>query len=452
MVGAFVSLILLLPGSIPRDLVMLRYISFIGMVATLFALGFLVVSAVQTNDAWQENLEPFFYGPADIHHAFMIYPIIFSGVCIHFNAPKFFDELRPKHKTPKRWFWLVMFSFVVAATIMCAYGASGQACWGMAAEQVIFLNFGEVANPTTFSKVMLIVLAVNVICGYPLNFNASRRAFFDLSRYFHAPWGETRLARIVVTIIGVGIIVFVCYWNPKIGDVNEVKGFTVATALSGYFPVIIYLIAHSRKNTNSQASLQNPKNVLGQHMWDIESKNDSDEDYVLMDDEMVPLSSLSKRNTKQSYQSARSTARSSRVTKSDVRNTNVADHEVVIQSTENITSDDSNSPKDPLTRENTENNRKSTSRASTAPSDSSSVFSRVSSWWSHKTGYEKMILLLAWFLLLMSLFITGAGIYQMTVGSSAPIPHNVTVASSATTTSTTPRATFFAPSPTNQPR
>ena len=240
-----ITIVVLLPSSIPKNLSMLRYASTAGMIATFGALVFLICSWVGTEDS-SKNIEGSLWNFSP-NSNFVLYPTIYSAVCIHFNAPRFYMEL--KDKSPTNWFMLSWTTFACGACIIILYGIAGVACFGKASKHIIFSNFD--GEDSFWAKFVWMLLAVNIMGGFSLNFNSARRGFFGLANRILSAHGKKvwdgTASRVVYTVIALTFITLVAILKPPLVIVNAVKGLTISTCLSGFFPAAFYLLAHSGK-------------------------------------------------------------------------------------------------------------------------------------------------------------------------------------------------------------
>jgi len=240
-----ITLIVLIPLCLMKNLSSLAPFSLLGimgMAYTILAMGIRYFDGSYGTDGKflvdvAENLKPSF---GDNGASAVMSPKSLILICMlstaymaHFNAPKFYIEL--KDNTIKRYNAVVTSSFGISIAIFIGIAALGFLTFGSASDGLILNNYSNKDSLMSWSR---IAVAISIVFSYPLVFVGTRDGIFDLANVSV----EKRSNSLVnnVTLLTLAAITLAALKVKDLSFVLSFAGATVGTALIYVFPALMY--------------------------------------------------------------------------------------------------------------------------------------------------------------------------------------------------------------------
>ena len=215
----------------------------IGMVYTAFAMGvryFGGAYAVPSGaflPGLAANFQPAFgsVGAAGVFNpnSFILVCMLSTAYMSHFNAPKFYNEL--KDNTIKRFNILVGSSFAISIACFIIIAAFGFLTFGSASSGIILNNYNNKDSLMSLSRV---AVAVSLVFSYPLAFAGCRDGVLDLAKV-----PVEKRTNGLLNKVTVGILSVVTGMALNLKDVSFVLSFAGATlgnALIYVYPALMF--------------------------------------------------------------------------------------------------------------------------------------------------------------------------------------------------------------------
>ena len=240
-----VTSVILLPLCLLKNLAALAPFSLlgiIGMVYTAFAMGVRFFGgAYAPGGAFLASVAPSLQ-PAfgNIGAAGALSPNSFILVCMlstaymaHFNAPKFYNEL--KDNTLERFNTLVGSSFAISILTFIAIAALGFLTFGSASSGLILNNY---SNKDSLMGLSRVAVAVSLVFSYPLAFAGFRDGVLDLA---NVP--VEKRSNALLNKVTVGALSFITCLALTLKDLSFVLSFggaTLGNALIYVYPALMF--------------------------------------------------------------------------------------------------------------------------------------------------------------------------------------------------------------------
>lgn len=162
----------------------------------------------------------------------------------HFNAPKFYTEL--KDNTVPRYLKLVSTSFAISVALFASMTALGFLTFGGACSGVILNNY---ANTDTLMSISRVAVAVSLVGSYPLAFTGARDGFLDLFKIKSRTNKvlNSLTAGLLAGVTGLALII------PDVTFVLSFAGATLGNALIYIYPAMMFRGAVKKMNNPSKA-------------------------------------------------------------------------------------------------------------------------------------------------------------------------------------------------------
>lgn len=152
----------------------------------------------------------------------------------HFNAPKFYIEL--KNRTIKRYNVVVTSSFGISIAIFIGVAALGFLTFGSGSSGLILNNY---SNKDTWMSWSRIAVAISIVFSYPLVFVGTRDGIFDLANVSVEKRSDDVLVN-HVTLLTLALITVGALIVKDLSFVLSFGGATVGSALIYVFPALMY--------------------------------------------------------------------------------------------------------------------------------------------------------------------------------------------------------------------
>ena len=257
LVGVTVSI--LLPLCLLKNLAVLAPFSLVGLAGMLFTLLAMTLRYFDgTYDAERNGLflsdlderrRPAFgstgAGGALGPNALVFACMLFEAYVAHYNAPRFFVEL--KDNTIPRFNGVTVSSFGISVVFFILAFAVGFLAFGSASSGFILNNYSSKDILATISRVAIFVA---VVTTYPLVFLGTRDGVLDLLIVPTELQTSSNLN--VLSVVILTIITVTAAFVTNLGLVAAVGGGTLATAVVFIFPALMFRFAI--RNEGAEAS------------------------------------------------------------------------------------------------------------------------------------------------------------------------------------------------------
>lgn len=254
--------IVLLPLCLMKNLSSLAPFSLLGIIGMVFtagAMGVRLLSGAYKAPGGKflpelaANLQPSFgtNGAAAVFNpsSFILICMLSTAYMSHFNAPKFYLEL--KDNTIKRYNTVVGTSFAVSISIFIAVAALGFLTFGANSNGLILNNY---ANTDMLMSASRIAVAISIVFSYPLAFVGLRDGLLDLA---NKPLEER--SNDLLNKLTVGILAVITAAALKVKDLSFVLAFSGATlgnALIYMYPVFMFRAAVAKMGDQATKGLK----------------------------------------------------------------------------------------------------------------------------------------------------------------------------------------------------
>uniref|UniRef100_A0A7S2R064 Amino acid transporter transmembrane domain-containing protein n=1 Tax=Eucampia antarctica TaxID=49252 RepID=A0A7S2R064_9STRA len=165
--------------------------------------------------------------------SFILISMLSTAFMAHFNAPKFYVEL--KDNTIKRYNILVTSSFAISTAIFAAIAGAGFLTFGSASSGLILNNY---ANKDILMSLSRVAVAISLVFSYPLIFSGCRDGFLDLANVPVEKRTNSLLNKVTV-----GILTGVTGLALVLKDLTFVLSFggaTLGNALIYVYPALMF--------------------------------------------------------------------------------------------------------------------------------------------------------------------------------------------------------------------
>lgn len=241
-----ITSVILLPLCLLKNLSALAPFSLLGimgMVYTAFAMGFRYMTGAYALPAGKfladipTKLQPSFgtTGAAGVMNpnSFILVCMLSTAYMAHFNAPKFYMEL--KDNTVKRYNTLVSTSFAISIATFILMAAFGFLTFGAGSSGLILNNYSNKDVLMGFSRV---AVAISLVFSYPLAFAGCRDGILDLAK---VPLSERTNGLLnKVTIGALSVITTLALVLKDVSFVLSFAGATLGNALIYVYPALMF--------------------------------------------------------------------------------------------------------------------------------------------------------------------------------------------------------------------
>jgi amino acid permease len=237
-----VTLFVLLPLCLQKNLSSLAVFSFLGLVGMGFTTSVMVLryldgSYSSIDDVGEylsqvpANLQPSFGDSGPLASGVVLACTLATAFVAHYNAPRFHAELADN--TVKRFNTVVGFAYAISAIVFAAVAISGFLTFGQHGSGFILNNYSPYDPLVTASRA---AVALSIVFTYPLAFVGFRDGVMDVLRV------QDR-SDDLVTAVSVVLLLLVTVAAANVTDlalVLSVGGGTFSTAVASIFPAIMF--------------------------------------------------------------------------------------------------------------------------------------------------------------------------------------------------------------------
>lgn len=199
------------------------------------------------------KLQPTFgnVGAKGIFHpsSFILICMLSTAYMAHFNAPKFFTEL--KNNTIQRYNTVVGTSFGISIAIFITMAAMGFLTFGKAASGLILNNYAVADKLMGLSR---IAVAISIVFSYPLVFAGARDGVLDL---LSVPTEKRTNAKLnTVTVALLSIVTTLALVVKDLSFVLSFGGATLGNALIYIYPTLMFRKAVKQMGDKASSGLK----------------------------------------------------------------------------------------------------------------------------------------------------------------------------------------------------
>jgi len=166
-------------------------------------------------------------------NTFILVSMLSTAYMAHFNAPKFFVEL--KDNTIKRYNTVVGTSFGISVLLFALVGSLGFLTFGSASSGLILNNYSGKDALMSLSRV---AVAVSIVFSYPLIFAGARDGWLDLLKVPVDERTDSVLNKATLAILA-GVTV-VASQLKELAFIMSLAGATLGNALIYVYPALMF--------------------------------------------------------------------------------------------------------------------------------------------------------------------------------------------------------------------
>mmetsp|Transcript_20458 Transcript_20458/g.45612 ORF Transcript_20458/g.45612 Transcript_20458/m.45612 type:complete len:540 (+) Transcript_20458:122-1741(+) len=192
-------------------------------------------------------------------NALILVCMLSTAYMAHFNAPKFYLEL--KNNTLPRFNAVVSYGFGISIFLMGFITMVGFLTFGKACDGLVLNNYAGGDIWMGFSR---IAVAVSLVFSYPLAFTGCRDGFLDLAKIPVDKRSSGTLNFVTVALLGV--ITFCACALTDVSFVLAFGGATLGNALTYVYPALMYravVAQQGRKGESFGVTVSMASAVLG---------------------------------------------------------------------------------------------------------------------------------------------------------------------------------------------
>jgi amino acid permease len=166
-------------------------------------------------------------------NAFILICMLSTAYMAHFNAPKFFIEL--KDNTIKRYNTVVGTSFSISVFLFALVGSLGFLTFGSASSGLILNNYSGKDALMSLSR---IAVAVSIVFSFPLAFVGARDGWLDLLKIPAEKRTDSLLTKTTLAILSG--ITLIATQLKELAFIMSLAGATLGNALIYVYPAIMF--------------------------------------------------------------------------------------------------------------------------------------------------------------------------------------------------------------------
>lgn len=239
------TLIIIFPMCLIKDLSILGYTSLLGLIGLGYTSVFMLVRCIDGSyapggffyDSLAQELKPDFSEGINLWGINMKSLAFMCGlstayVC-HYNAPRFYDELRDN--TMPRFNKVVSLAFSAVALVNMWMMIAGYLTFGTVTQGNILNNYADNDNLAALAR---LGVGGSVLCGYPILFTGLREsllAFIGWERTDKVFYGSTACILSLITVLA--------YFIHSLGLLNNFAGAVLGSYVIYVFPMVCFLLA-----------------------------------------------------------------------------------------------------------------------------------------------------------------------------------------------------------------
>jgi len=185
--------------------------------------------------------------------AVILVSMLSTAYMAHFNAPKFYNEL--KDKTLPKYYKVVSTSFAISISIFALIAAIGFLTFGANSSGLILNNYSTRDGLMNLSR---IAVAISLVFSYPLAFVGARDGVLDLLKMKGTVKTQNILTvGLLAVITGASLVI------PDVSFVMALSGATLGNGLIYIFPALMFRGAIRKKIDATKEEKREVKFALG---------------------------------------------------------------------------------------------------------------------------------------------------------------------------------------------
>lgn len=185
--------------------------------------------------------------------AAILVSMLSTAFMAHFNAPKFYNEL--KDKTLPKYYKVVSTSFAISIAIFALVASIGFLTFGANSSGLILNNYSTRDGLMNLSR---IAVAISLVFSYPLAFVGARDGVMDLFKIKDSNKTQNVLTvGLLAAITGAALVI------PDVSFVMAIAGATLGNALIYIFPALMYRGAVKKMANPTKGQKREVKFALG---------------------------------------------------------------------------------------------------------------------------------------------------------------------------------------------
>ena len=188
--------------------------------------------------------------------SFILISMLSTAYMAHFNAPKFYNEL--KNNTIERYNIVVSSSFGLSIALFIAVACFGFLTFGQNASGLILNNYATKDVLASFTR---IAVAVSIVFSYPLNFAGLRDGIMDM-----ASISQEKRTNSLINKVTLALLSIITGLALKVKDLSFVLSFggaTIGNSLIYIFPSLMFRATVNKMSDASGALKKEAKGVMG---------------------------------------------------------------------------------------------------------------------------------------------------------------------------------------------
>mmetsp|Transcript_31642 Transcript_31642/g.90812 ORF Transcript_31642/g.90812 Transcript_31642/m.90812 type:complete len:427 (-) Transcript_31642:159-1439(-) len=242
-----ITVLVIFPLSLYKDLDSLKHTSVIGLVITALSCIYVfydVVARAGEYEAVETIREHFWYVKLDMFKTLALFNGSFSA---HYNAPTYYAEL--KEKSFANYARVTLYSFAIATALFTVFGLAGFARFG---DQVLGNVLKSYSPDDSMVQVSWLCMMISTVFNFPHAFQRMRSSFNALlNKNQHADLLQTTVGLLSVSL-GMGVAF------KDIAVIKMIKGATLGVSLMFIFPALIYLRLSSQERAPARSDGADP--------------------------------------------------------------------------------------------------------------------------------------------------------------------------------------------------
>jgi amino acid permease len=258
-----VTIVGILPLCLLKNLHVLAPFSVLGSIGIVFTAIAMIIRCLDGTYApggiYDPDLDP---GFGTENHAFS--PKAFPFVCMvfeawvmHYNAPRFYTELRDA--SVPRFSKAVGWSFGLSSVVYIAIAGAGYMTFGTNVDSYVLNSYSPRDPLATASR---LAVGLSTLFNYPLAFIGFRDGVVDLLMIFTSalsssshgskasPLIDWNKYLNVLTVLLLALVTITAIFVTDLGQINAVGGGTLATVTVFVFPALMYRVAVEKDPTS----------------------------------------------------------------------------------------------------------------------------------------------------------------------------------------------------------
>ena len=253
LVITLLTLFILFPLCSLEDLSALKSVSVFGLVGQFVAMATLGIRLMDQSyfpggiyHSSQDDIHAMTVNGIDNSKWFMLASLLSYCLVSHYNAPRYYSELRDR--TPGRFLRMAATSYSLVTAVYIVTMSLGVKLFGAKSQSFILNNFAANDPLATIAR---IAFGSSVLASFPLIFLSMRNWFVALAgRKFSKMSGRKPISVALLAFISILAVFF-----KDIGVVGSLAGGILGSSVMFIFPPIMYIRAlQKRARTNQKGS------------------------------------------------------------------------------------------------------------------------------------------------------------------------------------------------------